>query len=90
MASARRQPHGLPMDLRTMRHLGVRGLAVHCLSQKCKHEAVFSADDYPDDVAVASFQSSLTCGECGGENVNVRPNWIEQPVQMRLTGKVWR
>ena len=43
-----------------MRHLGVRGLAVHCLSQKCKHEAVFSADDYPDDVAVASFQSSLT------------------------------
>jgi hypothetical protein len=34
------------MNLRTMRHLGVRGLAVHCFSQKCKHEAVFSADDY--------------------------------------------
>ena len=77
------------MDLRTMRHLGVRGLAVHCLSQKCKHEAVFGVDDYPDAVAVASFQSNLTCSECGG-GVNVRPNWIEQPVQMRLTGKVWR
>jgi hypothetical protein len=78
------------MNLRTMRHLGVRGLAMNCLNQKCKHEAVFSADDYPDHVAVASFQSSLTCSECGGDNINVRPNWIEQPVQMRLIGKVWR
>ena len=73
-----------------MCHLGVRGLVVQRLNQKCKHEAVFGADDYPGAVAVGSFQSSLTCSECGGEIVNVRPNWIEQPMQMRLTGKVWR
>jgi hypothetical protein len=90
MAFKRRPPHGLPMDLRNMRHLGVRGLAVHCLSQNCRHEIVFSADDYPDEVEVASFQSRMKCNECGGKNVDVRPNWKEQPVQMRLTGKVWR
>ena len=40
------------MDLGNMRHLGVRGLAVHCLNAECRHEAVFSADDYPDEVEV--------------------------------------
>jgi hypothetical protein len=90
MASKRRQPHGPPMDLGNMRHLGVRGLAVHCLNPKCRHQAVFSADDYPDEVEVPSFQSRMKCSECGGKNVDVRPNWKEQPVQMSLTGKVWR
>ena len=51
---------------------------------------MFSADDYPDDVEVPSFQSRMRCGECGGKDVDVRPNWKEQPVQMSLTGKVWR
>jgi hypothetical protein len=71
------------MDLRNMRHLGVRGLAVHCLSQNCRHEVVFSAADYPDEVEVASFQSRMKCNECWGKNVDVRPNWKEQPVQIR-------
>jgi hypothetical protein len=78
------------MDLGNMRRLGVRGLAVHCLNEECRHEAVFSADDYPDEVGLPSFRSSTTCGECGGKHVDVQPNWKEQPIQMTLTGKVWR
>lgn len=70
-----------------MRHLGVRGLAAHCLSPNCGHQAVFSADDYPDDVEVASFHSQMLSGEYGGKHVNVQPNWKEQPVQMSLTGE---
>jgi hypothetical protein len=70
-----------------MRHLGVRGLSVHCLNAQCGHEAVFSADDYPDDVEVGSFHSHMTCSECGGGHVDVQPNWKEQPVQMSLTGR---
>jgi hypothetical protein len=77
------------MDLRNMRHLGVRGLAVHCLSRNCGHQAVFSADDYPDDAEVASFHLHMTCSECGGKHVDVQPNWKEQPLQMSLTGKMW-
>jgi hypothetical protein len=73
-----------------MRHLGVRGLAVHCLSPNCGHQAVFSADDYPDDVEVASFHSQMLSGEYGGKHVNVQPNWKEQPVQMSLTGVALR
>jgi hypothetical protein len=38
------------MTLGNMRHLGVRGLAVHCLNPQCRHQTVFSADDYPDEV----------------------------------------
>jgi hypothetical protein len=86
MKPKRRQAAGPPIDLGNMRHLGVRGLAVHCLSPKCGHEAVFSADDFPDDLKVVSFQSGMTCGECGGENVDVRPNWKEQserPMKLR-------
>jgi hypothetical protein len=32
------------------------------------------------------------CAECGarGLHIDVRPNWKEQPLQMSLTGKVWR
>ena len=81
------ETHGLPMDLGNMRHLGVRGLAVHCLNAKCGHEAVFSADDYPDDAEVASFQSRMTCNECGSESVDVRPNWQEQSLQVSVAAK---
>ena len=73
-----------------MRRLGVRGLAVNCLSAEWRHEAVFSADDYPDEVEVPSFQSRTMCSECGGKNVDVRPNWKEQPAQMSFAGTVRR
>jgi len=30
-----------------MREQGVRGLSVACLNHGCRHELIFSADDYP-------------------------------------------
>ena len=53
-----KQPAGRPMTLGNMRYLGVRGLAVHYLNPQCRHQTVFSADDYPDEVPVPSFQAS--------------------------------
>jgi len=87
-----KQPPGSPMTLGNMRQLGVRGLAVYCLNPSCRHRAVFSADDYPDAVPVPSFQTRLKCSKCGakGRQIDVRPNWKEQPSQPSLTGKVWR
>jgi len=68
------------------------GLAVYCLNPSCRHRAVFSADDYPDEMPVPSFQTRLKCSKCGakGRQLDVRPNWKEQPTQSRLTGKIWR
>jgi hypothetical protein len=76
-----KQPAGPPMTLGNMRYLGVRGLAVHCLNPQCRHQAVFSADDYPDEVPVPSFQARMKCRKCGamGRQIDVRPNWKEQP-----------
>jgi hypothetical protein len=45
-----KNPPDPPMDLGDMRNLGVRRLAVHCVSAECRHEAVFSADDYSNEV----------------------------------------
>jgi hypothetical protein len=92
MASKPKHPPGPPMTLGNMRHLGVRGLAVHCLNPQCRHQTVFSADDYPDEVPVPSFQARMKCRKCGakGRQIDVRPNWKEQPPQSSLTGKVFR
>jgi hypothetical protein len=32
----------------------------------------------------------MKCTKCGGRNVDVRPNWKEQPPAESLTGKQWR
>jgi hypothetical protein len=82
MATKPKQPAGPLMTLGNMRHLGVRGLAVHCLNPQCRHQAVFSVDDYPDEIPVPSFQARMKCGKCGakGRQIDVRPNWKEQPV----------
>jgi hypothetical protein len=61
MPSNSKQATGPPMTLGNMRHLGVRGLAVHCLNPQCRHQTVFSADDYPDEVPVPSFQARMKC-----------------------------
>jgi hypothetical protein len=37
-----------------------------------------------------SFRPCMKCVKCGGRNVDMRPNWKEQPVQPSLTGKQWR
>jgi hypothetical protein len=81
-----KQPHGPPMTLGNMRELGVRGLAVACLNHACRHETVISVDDYADDIEVSSFRPRMQCSKCGGRNVDVRPNWKEQPMGESLTG----
>ena len=68
----------------------MRGLAVYCLNPSCRHETVIGVDDYVDDIEVPSFRPRLKCGKCGGRNVDVRPNWTEQPTGPSLTGKMFR
>jgi hypothetical protein len=83
------QRAGPAMTLGNMRELGVRGLAVSCLNHGCWHETVISVDDYADDIEVPSFRLRMKCSKCGGKNVDVRPNWKEQPSTESLTGKRW-
>ena len=83
-----KQPPAPPMTLGNMRSLGVRGLAIHCLAGR--HLAVIGVEDFGDDVEVPSFGRRLKCTKCGDRNVDVRPNWLEQPPAESLTGKQWR
>jgi len=78
MAPNQKRPAGTPIDLGDMRQLGVRGLALQCLNPQCRHQVVFSADDYPDDVPMPSFRARMKCSGCGGKGVDVQPNWTEQ------------
>ena len=75
------------MDLANMRSLGVRGLAVKCLQAACRHAAIVSVDDYPDDMLVQDFAKRMVCAKCGGRGIkiDVRPNRKEQPPQSSLT-----
>ena len=67
------------MTLGNMRELGVRGLSVHCLNPKCQHDAMFSVDDYADEIEVTSFPPRMVCSKCGSDRVDVTPNWKERP-----------
>jgi hypothetical protein len=73
------------MTLGSMRELGV-----FCHNDACRHQALIDVSAYPDDVEVPSFRPRVKCGKCGGKNVDVRPNWKEQPERESLTGKQWR
>jgi hypothetical protein len=67
--------HGSPDDAR--QHAPPR-----CARSRCAlPQAVFSADDYPDEVPVPSFQARMKCRKCGakGRQIDIRPNWKEQP-----------
>jgi hypothetical protein len=75
-----RRPPGPPLTLGNMRQLGVRGLIISCLDPQCRHEAIFSADDYSDEIEVPSFAPRMVCSKCGGKRVNARPNWKEMPI----------
>ena len=75
-----KHPPGPPMTLGNMRLLGVRGLAVSCLNQDCRHQTVISVDDYADEIEVPSFAVRMACSKCGGKRVDARPNWKEMPV----------
>ncbi len=48
-----------PMTLGNMRELGVRSLDVSCWN--CHHQAVLSADRWPDGVAVPTFGPRMVC-----------------------------
>jgi hypothetical protein len=75
-----KHPPGPPLMLGSMRQLGVRGLIVSCLNPQCRHEAIFSADDYADEIEVPSFALRMVCSKCGGKRVDVRPNWKETSI----------
>jgi hypothetical protein len=67
------------MTLGNIRQLGVRGLVISCLNPQCRHEAIFSAEDYADEIEVPSFAARIVCSKCG-ERVEARPNWKEMPI----------
>jgi|ERR1700722_6180309 hypothetical protein len=62
-----------PMTLGNMRQLGVRSLDVSCW--QCHHQAVLSADRWPDDVAVPTLGPRMVCTRCGIVGADARPNW---------------
>ena len=87
-----KQPAGPPMTLDNMRHLGVQRLVASCLNDACRHTALIDVSNYPAETEVPSFRPRVVCAKCGsgGNKIDVRPNWKEQPPSVSLTGKVWR
>jgi hypothetical protein len=59
MSTRPRSPAGDPMTLGNMRANGVRSLAVSC--HLCHHQAVLSADRWPDDMPVPTFGPRMAC-----------------------------
>jgi hypothetical protein len=78
------------MTLGNMRDLGVQRLIAFCLNDACRHSALIDVSKFADDVEVLWFRLRVKCGNCGSRNVDVRPNWKEQPPSESLTGKQWR
>jgi hypothetical protein len=60
-----------PMTLGNMRELGVRSLDVSCWL--CHHQAVLSADRWPDDIPVPTFGPRMVCTGCGIIGADARP-----------------
>ena len=61
-----------------------------CFNDACRHVALNDVSSYPAETEVPSFRPRMKCGKCGGRNIDVRPNWKEQPVQPSLTGNQLR
>jgi hypothetical protein len=76
-----------PMTLGNMRANGVRSLDVCCWV--CHHQAVLSAERWPDDVPVPTFGPRMVCTKCGIIGADARPNWKEPPPRETLTGVHW-
>src|SRR5262245_50781833 len=57
-----------------------------CHSNACRQQALIDVWKYPDETEVPSFRRRVKCGKCGGRDVDVRPNWKEQPMGESLTG----
>jgi hypothetical protein len=77
-----------PMTLGNMREVGVWSLDVSC--RNCHHQAVLSADCWPDHVAVPTFGPRMVCTGRGIIGADARPRWREQPPRESLTGVQWR
>ena len=75
-----KQPHGPPMTLGNMHHLGVQRLVAHCLNPSCLHEGLTDVSKYPDDTEWPWFREHIVCEKCGAQrnHIDVRPNWSEQ------------
>jgi hypothetical protein len=65
------------------------GSTASCLNPACRHTALIDVSKYAAETEVPSFPSRAKCTTCGGRNVDVRPNWLEQPGAQSLTGKQW-
>ena len=87
-----KHPPGPPMTLGNMRALGVQRLVASCLKDACRHTALIEVWSYPAETEMPYFSRRVVCAKCGarGRDIDVRPNWKEQPPQSSLTGKVWR
>ena len=77
---AKKSPPGPPMDLANMRENGVRSLRVTCL--KCGVACVMNVDGYDDSLTVPSFGPRMICQACGAKGADVRPNWVEQKLNI--------
>ena len=77
---AQKKPSGPPMDLANMRHNGIRGLMVACRS--CHVARVVSVDAYDGSLTVPSFGPRMVCQACGAKGADVRPNWVEQKLNI--------
>jgi hypothetical protein len=73
---------GPPMTLGNMRANGVRSMAVSCW--QCHHEAVLSADRWPDHMAVPALGPRMVCTRCGIIGADARLNWREQRARETL------
>jgi hypothetical protein len=73
----------VPMTLGNMRQHGVRPPAVAC--SICHHEAIISAEPWPDDVPVPTFRPRMVCTRCVTVGADARPNWREH----RAHGAGW-
>jgi hypothetical protein len=68
----------------------VQRLIVSCLNHACRHSALLDVSSYPAETTVPSFRPRMKCSKCGNRDIDVRPNWKEQPPTESLTGKQWR
>jgi len=67
------------MPLGNMRELGILRLAAFGRNDACRHQSTIDVSAYSDKTTVPWFQLLVRCSKCGGRNVDVRPNWKEQP-----------
>jgi hypothetical protein len=73
-----------PPTLGNMRANGVRSLSVYCLV--CHHQAVLSADAWPDDLPLPWFDPRMVCTSCGIIGAYARPNRKERSHRESLSG----